>query len=196
MNFKDVGEKLKRKNQILFSRESECLQELLGLIRKTDQRVMILWAFECMKAPLQRLKEKYPEDNRAETAVVLSAEWARGKVKMPVAKKAILDCHAAAKEIADPCDIALYHAVGQGCGTVHVITHAIGLPIYELTAIVREKGIDSAETALEEKIEFYIKTLKECEKRFNSQEFEWADFLKKEKPNLEQKIYEKTSRLN
>ena len=31
---------------------------------------------------------------------------------MPVAKKAILDCHAAAKELSSLADIAHYHAVG------------------------------------------------------------------------------------
>lgn len=131
MDFQDVKDKLKRKNQILFSRESECLQELLAMIRAENHPTMILWALECVKEPLEKLKEKYPEDNRAETAVVLSAEWAKGNVKMPVAKRAILDCHGAAKEKSDLSDIALYHAVGQGCATVHVITHAIGLPIYE-----------------------------------------------------------------
>lgn len=56
---------------------------------------------------------------------------------MPAARRAILAAHAAAKETADPVSIALCHAIGQACGTVHVETHAIGLAMYELTALVR-----------------------------------------------------------
>ena len=62
---------------------------------------------------------------------------------MPVAKKAILDCHAAAKELSSLADIAHYHAVGQACGTVLANGHAIGYPIYDLTSIVRKYGIEN-----------------------------------------------------
>ena len=44
---------------------------------------------------------------------------------MPVAKKAILECHAMAKELTDIADIALCHAIGQACSVVH--TPKLGL---------------------------------------------------------------------
>lgn len=53
---RDVEAKLKRKNEILFSRKSECLQELLALIREQKHRTLGLWAFACVEVPLQRLK--------------------------------------------------------------------------------------------------------------------------------------------
>lgn len=53
---------------------------------------------------------------------------------MPVAKRAILDVHAMARDMDDPADAALCHAVGQRCSCVHTPKHALGLPVYELTA--------------------------------------------------------------
>ena len=59
---------------------------------------------------------------------------------MPVAKRAILDVHAMAKLMDDPVDAALCHAVGQGCSCVHTPKHALGLPVYELTAVFLTGG--------------------------------------------------------
>lgn len=177
MNLDDVSMKLKRKNQILFSRSSPCLQDLLALIGEQKHRTLVMWAFLCVNAPLACLKAKYPQEERPETAVRLCREWAMGRVKMPIAKKALLEAHAVAKELSDPVDIALCHAVGQACATVHVETHAIGLPLYELTAIVRRWGIERCQEAVEEKISRYISCLADCAARIDSEAWEWADFL-------------------
>lgn len=42
MEFKDVEVKLKKKNKILFTRESACLQELLKEIRLQKHRTLVL----------------------------------------------------------------------------------------------------------------------------------------------------------
>ncbi|MDD4438091.1 MAG: hypothetical protein PHS04_08665 [Tissierellia bacterium] len=56
----------------------------------------------------------------------LSEDWARGKIKMPAAKRAILNSHAVAKEINNSQYSALCHAIGHGGATVHVETQDIG----------------------------------------------------------------------
>ena len=43
----DVREKYRRKNQLLFSRESACLQDLIRLICLQKHRTIVLWAFTC-----------------------------------------------------------------------------------------------------------------------------------------------------
>lgn len=188
----DVKEKLKRKNKILFSRDSLCLQNLLTELRKQDRKVIVLWALECAENISKELAKKYPNDDRFENAVNLSKEWAHGKIKMPLAKKAILQAHAVAKEISNPVDIALCHALGQGCSAVHVETHAIGLPMYELTAIVLENGIENCEKKIEEKINEYIKSLKHCSEKLETENLNLASFLMKKQPkNKEQLLYEK-----
>ncbi|MHB8076331.1 putative immunity protein [Desulfosporosinus fructosivorans] len=57
-----------------------------------------------------------------------------------MAKRAILDSHAVAKKIDDSEYGALCHAIGHAGATVHVETHALGLPFYELTAIAFKYG--------------------------------------------------------
>lgn len=173
----EVKIKLSKKNQLLFSRESSCLQELLELIRKQKHRTLVMWALICVEEPLKILKEKYPNDNRPEEAIKLCKDWAKGKIKMPIAKKALLQVHAIAKEIENPTDISLCHAIGHACATVHVETHAIGLPIYELSAIVKQYGIDNCKNPIENKIKYYIKTLNYCEKNIDNDKNSWADFL-------------------
>ena len=81
-----------------------------------------------------------PGDRRPRAALDAAWLWARGRLKMHVAQRAILDCHAMAKDVTTAADAALCHAVGQACGTVHTAGHAMGYPVYELTAIVRALG--------------------------------------------------------
>lgn len=174
---RDVEAKLKRKNEILFSRKSECLQELLAQIREQKHRTLVLWAFACVEVPLQRLKERCPNEERPARSVRLCRQWAAGEVKMPTAKRALLEAHAAAKEVEGAENAALCHAVGQACAVVHVETHAIGLPFYELTAIVRNVEAKTIARAVEKRIEEYIECLKDCAARIESVGFSWAEFL-------------------
>ena len=78
---------------------------------------------------------------------------------MPSARPAILAVHAMAKQLQDPGDAALCHGVGQGCSTVHTPRHAMGLPIYELTALVHHTPPELLTLRLEEKIQVYHQTL-------------------------------------
>jgi hypothetical protein len=188
----DVKIKLLKKNQLLFSRKSACLQELLELIRKQNHRTLVMWVFICVEEPLKILKENYPDEKRPEDAIRLCKEWAKGKVKMPIAKKALLQVHTMAKEIKNPVHIALCHAVGQACAAVHVETHAIGLPIYELGAIVKQYGINNCQNTIENKIKYYIETLNYCEKNIDNDRDNWADFLLDDsRPNKEKLLLNK-----
>lgn len=49
---------------------------------------------------------------------------------MPMARHAILQAHAVAKEMGSLEDIVLCHAIGQACGVIHTKGHAMGFPIY------------------------------------------------------------------
>lgn len=177
MNFDDVKAKYRRKNKILFSRESLCLQELIDLICKQKHRTIVMWILQWATQTANILNNRYPGEERFNNAIVQSTRWAMGKIKMPIAKKAILQCHGVAKEINDPIDIALCHAIGQACSSVHVETHAIGFVFYDLTALVLELGIDNFETAVSNRINQYISTLKTWETEINDYPSPWAPFL-------------------
>ncbi|HOJ12615.1 MAG TPA: hypothetical protein PK733_18780 [Clostridiales bacterium] len=56
---------------------------------------------DCAKQPLEQFEAKYPYECRPRICLELCEDWARGRIKMLTAKRAILDSHAVAKEIDD-----------------------------------------------------------------------------------------------
>lgn len=173
----EVQNRMKRKNQVLFVKNSEFLADLAALIQEQNHRTMVLWAFEFADETVQRLSDRYPNEKRLESAVSASKDWAAGKVKMPVAQRAILQAHAVAEEINSPEDIALCHAVGQACGVVHANGHAIGFPIYDLTAIIRRYGVPECQRAVEERKRQYIERIYHWREHDRDYPHEWADFM-------------------
>ena len=175
----EVKAKAKRKNQILFSKDSLLLTDLRQLIVHANRRALILWALELAEETARELAENYPEDHRPQDAIAASRAWASGEIKMPIAKQAILNCHAMAKELADPADIARCHAVGQACSVVHTAGHALGYPMYELTAIVLALGLDDCRDAVEHRVRYYEQRLHYWAEHEKSCSQNWASFLRK-----------------
>lgn len=196
--FKDVETKIKRKNKVLFSRDSSSLEELRLLITKQSHLTLVLWAFDNLKNIMVELSGRYKDEDLFVNAYESCIAWAHGEVKMQVAKSAILNCHAFAKELENPYDVALCHALGQGFSTVHVETHALGMVFYELTAIVVKNDYMSYEEEVVKKIDFYISKLKfwsENEKYYRENQ-NWADFLiRPGKINKEKLLYEKEKKI-
>ena len=182
--------KIKR---VLYNRESDCLQPLLSLIEKQRKRTLVLWALEYAEELADKFEAKYPTEHRPREAVKACRAWARGEVKMPFAKKAIHAAHNAATEIADDivfCSIA--RAIGQVIATVHVETHAIGGPIYALTALSYEHGKDNAQTVVAEECDRLYKRLRYWEENADAVLMPWAQFLLKEDaPNKEKLLRDK-----
>lgn len=175
----EVQQKIRRKNQILFSKDCPLFDQLNLLLEQQNRRAVVLWALELAKEAVNWLKERYPDDSRPEDALNVTRLWAAGKVKMPVAKKEILRCHGMAKELSLPEDIALCHAIGQACATIHTAGHALGFPIYELTAIVRRRGPDNCRDAAEKRCRYYVQRLIYWQQQEPLINREWADFLTK-----------------
>jgi hypothetical protein len=187
-----IESKVKKKNRLLFSRDSECLQELIRLIEEQKHRTLVLWALDCANVPLLSFEAKYPKELRPRKTLELCEAWGKGVIRMPEAKKAILNVHAAAKEIDDREFIALAHAIGHAGATVHVETHALGLVFYELTAIVFRETPDKCDTAVEEKIRYYIERLKYYQSNTDTLNGKWAVFLSDDtRPNKEKLQNEK-----
>lgn len=58
MNWTDeVFEKLKKKNQVLFSKKSEYMQDLMMLFETQKHRVMALWAFDFASESIAKLEK-------------------------------------------------------------------------------------------------------------------------------------------
>lgn len=175
----ELEEKYKRKNQILFSKDSAILSDLNMLISEQNHRTLALWAFDLSEEAVQIIEAKYPDEDRPRAAIELSKKWAAGEIKMPAAKRAILNCHTAAKEITDKECIALCHAVGQACSVVHTVGHSLGFPIYDLTATVCRYGIDNCEEAIIRRKNEYIDKLIYWRNHSNDTQYTWAEFMMK-----------------
>ena len=178
MNWTDeAAVRLKKKNQILFAKDSEYLQDFIMLLQSQDHRVVALWAFDFAEESINAVSEKYPKECRPREALEAAKDWAAGRIKMRIAQRKILDCHAFAKEIDCKEDIAMCHAIGQACATVHTVGHAIGYPIYDLSAIIYKLGLEYCKGAVEQRKQEYIDKLFYWNEHLNEYKGEWADFM-------------------
>lgn len=173
----EVKEKYKRKNQILFGKDSEFLWDLRSLLEGQSHIVAALWALDLAEGSVNTLKEKYPEEARPEQALLAARDWAAGNVKMRFAQRKILNCHSFAKELTEKEDIALCHAIGQACAVVHTAGHAMGYPMYDLTSIVYRYGIDGCAEFVEVRKQEYISRLFYWIEHEKDGERTWAAFM-------------------
>jgi hypothetical protein len=176
----EVQNRLKKRNQVLFAKNSDFLQDLASLIQEQNHRTLVLWALELADGTVRDMLLRHPDEKRLQEAVLTARDWAFGKTKMPAAQRAILQAHAAAKESGSLEDIALCHAVGQACSVVHTRGHAIGYPLYDLTAIVRKQGAPACKTVVEARKQTYIDRLLYWQAHHEGYPCTWAPFMLKD----------------
>lgn len=171
----EVQSALKRGRAILFTKNSECLQPLSILLSVSKRKSIVLWALDLAKDAADLIAD--PQFSyTAKRAVDECSLWAQGKIKLPQARKAILACHGAAKKASDPVTAAFLHAIGQTCSTVHTVKHALGFPVYDLTACVFRSGAENCTERISERIAQYMDRL--LFRRDHFDDFnEWADFI-------------------
>jgi hypothetical protein len=119
---------------------------LMRLIETQSKATIANWCVSYAEARLLPIWEKhYPGDGRPRAAVQAAREWLEGKVKLPAAKKVILDAHAAAREAeGNPAAQGAARAIGQAASTIHSATHSLGLPLYGSLAIAYDRiGVQS-----------------------------------------------------
>ncbi len=182
--------------KILFSRESEAIQPLRELIEKQKHRTLVMWAFDCAPRVLEVFERQYPDEARPRQALETAKAWARGEVKMPVAKKAIHAAHNAATEAeAFPAAQAAARAIGHGAATVHVETHALGLVFYGLTAFIYAEGMENYDAIVERECAVFYDRLLYWEAHIDELDTPWAAFLLRDDvPNKERLLREKNAR--
>lgn len=174
---REVEEKIKSKNKILFTPSSECIEELVNSLKVESHRVQIMWTLECANVTLERYNTLFPDDRRPKECLLLCRSWARGEIKMKEAKRAILACHRIAKETGYCEASSLVHAIGQAGSTVHVGEHAIGFIVYDLTATVQRCGYKYYEDDVHEKIAYYTHLLRYWKEHTHTLDVPWAHFL-------------------
>lgn len=180
MDWMDTAQaRLRRKNQVLFRPGDELLQPLARELESANHRAAALWAWELAEQMAAELARRHPEDPRPAAALAESRRWGAGLCTMRPAQRAILDCHACAKEWNSPVERALCHGVGQACSVVHTAGHALGGPVYQLTALALELGFPGCREAVERRAAWYRERLAYWKQWEPGADLAWADFMKR-----------------
>jgi hypothetical protein len=144
-------------------------ERIVQIIKKTDKKILAIWATDCAKRVLPYFEKKFPNDFRPRHALETLKVWIdTGIFKMAVIRKASLDSHAAARSVGEdnPARSAA-RACGQAVATAHVKTHSIGSAIYALQAIYRANCSNEAasEVLINKEKEWQYKHLLELRKK-------------------------------
>lgn len=129
------------------------IQPLVQLIEKQSKAILVVWAAEYAERVILPIWSKfYPDDLRPQYALDAARKWLAGTIKLPLAKEAILQCHAAAREAeAYPAAQAAARATGHSAASIHSARHCIGLVLYGAIAVAYDVlGISASWEQLEQ----------------------------------------------
>ena len=98
---------------------------------------------------------------------------------LQLAKAAILAVHVLAKETPKKEQALLCHAIAQAGSCVHTTGHAMGFPLYELSAIIFTKGCEKGIPQVMQRVVYYEKLLLQIEKAKQKDVMVWASFIEK-----------------
>jgi len=124
-----------------------------------DQKTLALWASDCAEHVLPHFVTLHPTDDRPRRAIDAARAWARGEIKMMMARAAAVKTHAAARECDDPAAAAAARAAGHAAGTAHSIRHARGAAAYAIVAAVAAAMADEQDSAATVEREWQIAKL-------------------------------------
>lgn len=178
MDFEDLYRRKKAKRILYFTPESPCLRPLRELLEKEERKTIVLWALACARQTLEVLEARLPGEKRPRLCLDACEKWSMGLIKMDVARRAILDVHRLCRETENPIDQSFCRALAHGGSTVHTPKHAMGLPIYELTALVLMGPEDQMEERLAKRIHGYERNLIYFRTIPDDPERPWAPFLR------------------
>jgi len=117
------------------------IQSLMRLIETQSKATLVNWAVDYSEQVILPLWIKcYPDDLRPYNALKAAREWMAGTIKLPMAKSAILECHASAREAdGNPSAQAAARTIGQCASTIHSARHCIGLAFYGAIAVAYDR---------------------------------------------------------
>lgn len=105
-----------------------------GTLTDSDHHLLAIWAAACAEHVLHFFEQARPGDDRPRKAIELTHAWARGEIKMTVARMAAFAANAAAREVTGAAREAA-HAAGQAVAVAHVAAHELGAAAYGIRAV-------------------------------------------------------------
>ena len=127
--------------KMLSDMDAPYIRSLSELMQSQNKTTLASWSIDYAQRYILPLWEKRcPEDMRPAKALDSAREWLSGRKKLPLVKKDILECHAAASEMKDdPASQAAARAIGQCASTVHSARHCLGLALYGTVALAYDR---------------------------------------------------------
>lgn len=86
-----------------------------------------MWAADCAERTLRLFLAEAPDDPRPREAIEGARAFARGELRIGIARALAANAHAAAREVTDPAAIAAARATGHAVATAHMASHAPGV---------------------------------------------------------------------
>lgn len=166
-----------RQRKLAFLPTDEELTDFYALAGSCSKLCLVAWALE-YSAKYVDTFAKYCDDERVRGARDAAFFWAKGQMKMPEARRYILDAHKAARECGNAAGEAAARAVAHAASSVHSGRHAAGLVLYGLTAVALEYGRDSSE--VKEELRRLTDGLARVATKKEYLESDWAKFLRKD----------------
>jgi hypothetical protein len=120
-----------------------------GSLTDDDHHLLALWAATCAEHVLGLFEAERPDDRRPRLAIEHARAWARGEVRMSIARAAGGHAMAAARDLRGASRFAAY-AAGQAAVVAHVAEHDLGAAAYAIKAVGAGAGLGgevAAETA-------------------------------------------------
>lgn len=103
---------------------------LAELLNNKDKTALAVWAADCAEHVLPLFEQHRPEDDRPRLAIEAARAYARGEIRVGVARQAALAAHAAARDCSDDAARAAARAAGHAAATAHSARHALGPVMY------------------------------------------------------------------
>src|SRR6185312_17272899 len=110
-----------------------------GSLTDDDHHLLALWAASCAEHVLGLFEAERPDDRRPSLAIEHARAWARGEVRMSIARAAGGHAMAAARDLRGASRFAAY-AAGQAAVVAHVAEHDLGAAAYAIKAVRAADG--------------------------------------------------------
>lgn len=132
-----------KERKMLSDWKAPYIQSLMKLIETQSKATLANWAVDYSEQVILPLWCKYnSNDLRPQNALNAAREWLSGAIKLPQAKPAILECHAAAREAeGNPVAHAAARTIGQCTSTIHSARHCIGIAFYGVCLLIKDHFI-------------------------------------------------------
>ncbi len=103
-------------------------------LSEPECRVLISWAAACAAHVLPLFENEAPEDVRPRDAIAGARAYARGDLRIGVARGLSAQAHAAARHVAVPAAAAAARASGHAVAVAHMASHALEAASYAARA--------------------------------------------------------------